>query len=253
MVVVTAEQEAARLQQDAVGPDHVLLGLLRNQGGVACALLTEAGIGYDRARAAVVERAKPGGTPDAGPTEALAAIGIDLEQIRRSAEQSFGPGALRFPRVRFSPAAKQILQLALREALALSHFYIGTEHLLLGLLWQEDGEAGIVAALGADAGEIRSMVVHRVAPWAERLQAANDGIVRLDQALIHRRDQQQAQDILRRVRDQAGDAYREAAQRSQEAQRRLADELEQVLASASAEYQAAFGSLPATNAGSADQ
>lgn len=254
--VVTAQEEAAKLQHHSVGPEHLLLALLRLQSGVAFAVLTEAGIDYDRALAAAIEQAEPGGARGAaaaGPAEALAAIGIDLGQIRRSAEQNFGPGALQFPRLTFSPAAKRILPLASREALALGHFHVGTEHLLLGLL--ADDAAGVLDALGADAGEVRSMVVHRTAPWAERMEAANAGITRLTVTLFGRlgHDRPQAQDMLHRLRDQTGDAYREAARRSQEAQQHLADELERVLTAAAAEYPAAGGTPPAAGPGSAEQ
>jgi ATP-dependent Clp protease ATP-binding subunit ClpA len=252
--VVVMAQEAARLQHPSIGPEHVLLALLRIPGSAAFSVLTEAGIDYERARAVVIERAEPGTAPDAasaGPAESLAAIGIDLEQIRRSAEQNFGPGTLRFPGVPFSPAAKRLLPLAWQEALALAHFYVGTEHLLLALLALDD--TGVLAALDADASEIRSMVVRRMAPWAERVQAANAGISRLNQALIKSRgpDRPQLQDIMRRLHDQAWAAYGEAAQRSQEAQRHLADELERVLTAADTDYRATGGSLPAADTGGA--
>jgi len=254
-VVVMAQEEAARLQHDSVGPGHVLLALLRIQGGAAFVVLTEAGIDYNRARAAVIQQAKPGEAQDAisgGPAEALAAIGIDLTQIRQSAEQNFGPGALLFPRVPFSPAAKRLLPLAELESVALAHFYTGTEHLLLALLDEDDSD--VLAALGADQSEIRSKVIRRMAPWADRMQAANAGISRLYRALVasHGPDRPQFRDIMRRLRDQAGDAYREAARQSQQAQQRLADELERVLTAADAEYQAVGGSLPRADDQSAE-
>jgi ATP-dependent Clp protease ATP-binding subunit ClpA len=241
--VVLAQEEAARLQRGCIGPEHVLLGLLRLRSGVAFTVLAEAGIDYDQVLGAVTERAEPAGAPEETPTgraEALAAIGIDLGQVRRVAEENFGPGALRFP-LPFSPAAKQVFPLAWEAALALDHFYIGTEHLLFGLLTEE---AGIIAALGGDAGKIRSQAVRRTAPWTERVGTANAGIGRLNAALLQSPDQPQARDIMRRLSSQASDAYRRAALQSQEAQQHLAGELERVLAAAADEFRAAGGTPP---------
>ncbi|HXL96723.1 MAG TPA: Clp protease N-terminal domain-containing protein [Streptosporangiaceae bacterium] len=95
-----SQEEAARLQHGRIGPEHVLLALLRLQGGAAFAVLTGDGIDYDRVLAAVTERAEPTGAPEgapAGAAGALAAIGFDLGQVVRVAEENFGPGALRSP------------------------------------------------------------------------------------------------------------------------------------------------------------
>jgi ATP-dependent Clp protease ATP-binding subunit ClpA len=243
--VVLAQEEAGRLQHVSIGPEHVLLALLRLQSGVGFAVLTEAGIDYDQVLAAVSERAEPAGHPEdapAGPAGALAAIGIDLGQVRRAAEENFGPGALQLP-LPFSPAAKRLLPLAWEAALALGHFYVGTEHLLLALITEDEG---IIAVLGGDAAKIRSAVVHQTAPWTERVGAAGAGISRLNAALRQSPGQPQARDIMHRLHSQAADAYRQAASQSQEAQQHLAGELERALTVAADEFRAAGGTPPAS-------
>ena len=93
--------------------------------------------------------------------EALAAIGIDLDEIRRRVEASFGPGALERGRrgrgrhVPFTPAAKKALELALREALRLGDREIGAEHVLLGLL-REGGAARLLERVGARPAALRA-------------------------------------------------------------------------------------------------
>lgn len=149
-VVILARSKAAERGDSQIGAAHLLYGLA-TAGGVAAQAL--AGLGVD---AAAVERELgPGdgisaGTRSAGETagdaEALAAIGIDLDEIRRKIEEGFGPGALeRVPltprgplnwtsRMTMSDSARLSLALALNEAKGMRHKYIGTEHLLLGLL-----------------------------------------------------------------------------------------------------------------------
>ena len=170
---VDAQGVARRLGHGHIGTEHLLLGLLETDG-VAAQVLGGLGI-----MAAAVEREivtevgrGPLGTGDA---EALGAIGIDLEEVRRRVEASFGPGALqwrpgrgcgrgRMPllggHVPFTPRAKKVLELSLREALALKHRYIGTEHLLLGLVREGEGLAMLVLTrLGAGPQAIRARVL----------------------------------------------------------------------------------------------
>jgi ATP-dependent Clp protease ATP-binding subunit ClpA len=108
-----------------------------------------------------------GTTPSDGA--ALASIGIDLDEVRRQVEEAFGPGALdrtmaarggrRRGHTPFDRSAKKVLELALREAIALHHNYIGTEHLLLGMLHTETGAAQrILAARGVRQHVARVMV-----------------------------------------------------------------------------------------------
>jgi len=149
-VVILARAKAAERGDSQIGAGHMLYGLAAADGVAARAL---ASLGVD---AAAAERELgPAGRPSPGPlsggemagdAEALAAIGIDLDEIRRKIEESFGPGALdRVPltprgplnwtgRMTLTDQAKLSLALALKEAKSLHHKYIGTEHLLLGLL-----------------------------------------------------------------------------------------------------------------------
>jgi ATP-dependent Clp protease ATP-binding subunit ClpA len=170
-VTVDAQLVARRLGHSHIGTEHLLIGLLETDG-VAAQVLGRLGI-----TAAAVEREivtevgrGPLGTGDA---EALGAIGIDLDEVRRRMEASFGPGALHWhpdPRCRgerprlghvpFSPRAKKVLELSLREALALKHRYIGSEHLLLGLVREGEGLAMLVLTrLGAGPQAIRARVL----------------------------------------------------------------------------------------------
>ena len=151
-VVVTAKAAARERSDDQIGLKHMLYGLVTSDGVAARAL---AALGVDEA---AVERelgraGTAGGGPAGPPGErddevgALATIGIDLDEIKRRIEESFGPGALdrvpltpkgplnwtgdRFP---IGEQAKLSLAMSIREARALHHSYIGTEHMLLGLL-----------------------------------------------------------------------------------------------------------------------
>ena len=170
-VAVDAQAAARRLGHGYTGTEHILLGLLQGDG-IAARVLGSLGI-----TAAAVEREVlaevgrgPLGQRDA---EALGAIGIDLEEVRRRVEASFGPGALYWrPRrgcrrgrrvplaaghIPFSPRAKKVLELSLREALALKHNYIGTEHILLGVAREGEGLAMLILTrLGAGPQVIRA-------------------------------------------------------------------------------------------------
>jgi len=157
-VTVDAQGAARRLGHGYIGTEHILLGLLQGDG-IAARVLGGLGI-----TAAAVERevlAEVGRGPLSDrDAEALGAIGIDLDEVRRRVEASFGPGALsrlpghgcrrgrRMPpvggHIPFTPRAKKVLELSLREALALKHKYIGTEHILLGLVREGEGLAMLV-------------------------------------------------------------------------------------------------------------
>jgi ATP-dependent Clp protease ATP-binding subunit ClpA len=170
--VVAAQEQARRLGHDCVGTEHVLLGLLRGDG-MAARVLNDLGVAADAVEQEVVTFVRPGpfGAADA---EALGAIGIDLDEVRRRLEASFGPGALRWRpgrrggrrgplpggHIPFSPRAKKVLELSLREALQLGHKYIGTEHILLGLVREGEGLAALVLTkLGADLQAVRAKVL----------------------------------------------------------------------------------------------
>jgi ATP-dependent Clp protease ATP-binding subunit ClpA len=165
--VVAAQREARRLGHDRIGTEHLLLGLLGGEGGgIAGVVLRELGV-----TAAAVERAIDRAHGRAGldeaDAEALAAIGIDLDEIRRRTEAAFGPGALRQPvgsarrgRLPFGPGAKRALQRGLREAVALRHSSVGTEHLLLGILAvPEDLGAAALRSAGAVPEAVRDGIL----------------------------------------------------------------------------------------------
>src|SRR5215217_8085222 len=167
---VDAQVAARRLGHGHVGTEHLLLGLLETDG-VAARVLAGLGVtavAVEREVLAEVGRG-PLGEADA---KALGAIGIDLEEVRRRLEASFGPGALHWHPDRhcrherhggyipFTPRSKKVLELSLREALALKHRYIGTEHILLGLVREGEGLAMLVLTrLGAGPEMIRTRVL----------------------------------------------------------------------------------------------
>jgi ATP-dependent Clp protease ATP-binding subunit ClpA len=159
-VVELAQAEAAALEAERIGTEHLLLGLAVEQSAV----LDPLGLSHATLRAEL-ERA-PGGLD----AEALASIGIDLDEVRRRVEESFGPGALggrRSGHRPFSPGAKKALELALREALALGDRHIGPEHILLGVM-RDPGEP--VSELLRRHGQTPEVV--RAAVLAARPRAA---------------------------------------------------------------------------------
>jgi ATP-dependent Clp protease ATP-binding subunit ClpA len=156
-IVVQAQEEARSLGHDYIGTEHLLLGAAAAPGDAA-RVLAEHGATPDALRAAV--RAEIGESTLNG--EALASIGIDLDEIRRRVEAAFGEGALerRRPRraghVPFTPRAKKSLELALREAIAGGDKHIGSEHLVLGVLRDEKALARcVLRRTGADADRVR--------------------------------------------------------------------------------------------------
>ena len=148
-VVILAKTKATERGDDQIRPVHMLYGLVGTDGVAARALtalgVDRAAVDRELARSAPEGRA-PLGEAASGDAEALAAIGIDLDEIKRKIEDSFGPGALeRVPLAPKGPLnrtghlplndqAKLSLALSLKEARALHHNYLGTEHMLLGLL-----------------------------------------------------------------------------------------------------------------------
>jgi ATP-dependent Clp protease ATP-binding subunit ClpA len=164
-VVIVAQLAARRLHHDHIGTEHILLGLLEAEDAEGELLA-----GFGVTAEAVERRIREivgGGTDDAA---ALAAIGIDLEEVRRRVEASFGPDAFRqaagrgrtgwLGRVPFTPRAKKVLELGLREAVRLRHDHIGPEHVLLGLLREGQGLAAqVMVELGADLDAVRNAVL----------------------------------------------------------------------------------------------
>jgi hypothetical protein len=128
--IVHAQDEAHDLDHEYIGTEHILLGVLRAEDGVAAQVLSSLGITLDDTR------------------ERIVAI------VGRGPGESAGSG-----RAPFTPRAKKALELALRESLALDHDYIGTEHLLLGLVREGEGVAAqVLEQQGADAETVRAAV-----------------------------------------------------------------------------------------------
>ncbi len=172
-VAVQLAQEYARQHHaGTIRTEHLLIGVLGAPDSPAVALLADRGVSPADIGADVAALPR-GGEPD---PEALAALGIDLDEVRRRAEDAFGPGALERAwaagaaagwlggHIPFEAAAKKALELSLREAIALKDRYIGAEHLLLGLLRTEAGAAHhVLAARGVTLAEVRAAVadLHR--------------------------------------------------------------------------------------------
>jgi ATP-dependent Clp protease ATP-binding subunit ClpA len=151
-IVFEARHLAITRGDDRVGPLHMLSALTSvSSGANSVAARVLAARGVDEAAVARLLGSAPGAAPGTvADAEALASIGIDLDEIRRKVEENFGEGALdRVPAARGGPPnlrgpaaltddARSTLAMALREAIALQHNYIGTEHILLGLLRTAD-------------------------------------------------------------------------------------------------------------------
>ena len=162
-VVVLAQEEARRLNHNYIGTEHILLGLLGERGGIACRVLDGVGMSLDGAREEVRGAVGPGKKTPTG-------------------------------HIPFTPRAKKTLELALREALQLHHNFIGTEHILLGLIREGDGVAAQIMRNHADLLMIRTAVLDlcpagqaqtgRVLGWLRRGTAlpGEAGIVREDLA-----------------------------------------------------------------------
>jgi ATP-dependent Clp protease ATP-binding subunit ClpC len=132
-VVVLAQEEARMLNHEYVGTEHILLGLIREDGGVAA--------------------------------QSLESLGISEEAARRQVEEIVGRGQAGPARghLPFTPRGKKVLQLSLREAIALGHGHVGTEHILLGLIREDEGVARrVLNGLGADPDRIRQQVIRLV-------------------------------------------------------------------------------------------
>ncbi len=126
---VVAQEEARLLNHNYLGTEHLLLGLLRERDGIAA--------------------------------KALASLGISLEAVRAQVEEIIGRGtAAPTGHIPFTPRAKKVMELSLREALQLGHNYIGTEHILLGLLREGEGVAAqVLVKLGADHARLHKQVL----------------------------------------------------------------------------------------------
>src|ERR687890_567112 len=138
-VVVLAQEEARTLKHNYIGTEHILLGLLREEEGLAARVLESLDITVERVRAQVVRIVGSGEEVTSG-------------------------------QIPFTPRAKKVLELALREALSLGHNYIGTEHILLGLVRENDG---VAAGQGAETGKKSSKLLDQFGRNLTKL--ASDG------------------------------------------------------------------------------
>jgi ATP-dependent Clp protease ATP-binding subunit ClpC len=144
-VVVLAQEEARLLNHNYIGTEHILLGLIHEGEGVAA--------------------------------KALESLGISLEAVRAQVEEIIGHGG-QAPsgHIPFTPRAKKVLELSLREALQLGHNYIGTEHILLGLIREGEGVAAqVLVKLGADLSRVRQQVIQLLSGYGSGKEPAGSG------------------------------------------------------------------------------
>jgi ATP-dependent Clp protease ATP-binding subunit ClpC len=144
-VVVLAQEEARLLNHNYIGTEHILLGLIHEGEGVAA--------------------------------KALESLGISLEKVRQQVEEIIGAGqSPPSGHIPFTPRAKKVLELSLREALQLGHNYIGTEHILLGLIREGEGVAAqVLVKLGADLGRVRQQVIQLLSGYSGQKEGAPSG------------------------------------------------------------------------------
>lgn len=166
-VVVGAQLEARQLHHQRIDTEHLLLSLLTQQTS-SSAVFARHGLTRD-AVARTLATCVGGEELD---TAALTAVGIDLDAVRSSVEASFGPGALDRPKGRqrdghipFSPRAKKVLELSLREALAMGSKEIADGHVALGILREGEGLAmKAIADRGVDVATLRQDLRVALAP-----------------------------------------------------------------------------------------
>ncbi|MGO2482805.1 ATP-dependent Clp protease ATP-binding subunit [Glutamicibacter ardleyensis] len=145
-VVVLAQEEARMLNHNYIGTEHLLLGLIHEGDGVAA--------------------------------KALESLNISLGAVREQVQEIIGKGQ-QAPsgHIPFTPRAKKVLELSLREALQLGHNYIGTEHILLGLIREGEGVAAqVLVKLGADLGRVRQQVIQLLSGYQGSKDTASAGV-----------------------------------------------------------------------------
>jgi ATP-dependent Clp protease ATP-binding subunit ClpA len=167
--VMLARDEAKRLGLDAVGTEHLLLGILEEPTSVGARALSELGIPIADVRGSVESAADHGGQAFAPEeADALQSLGIDLDQVRRAVEETFGTGALdavgatqpKKGRIRSTLRTRKAIESAFREAQSLGHHYIGTEHLVLGLIRDPRcTAASVIRGCGIDIDQVRPAVL----------------------------------------------------------------------------------------------
>jgi len=143
--VVLAQEEARLLNHNYIGTEHILLGLIHEGEGVAA--------------------------------KALESLGISLEAVRSQVEELIGQGGSSpSGHIPFTPRAKKVLELSLREALQLGHNYIGTEHILLGLIREGEGVAAqVLVKLGADLSRVRQQVIQLLSGYSGAASGQGSG------------------------------------------------------------------------------
>jgi ATP-dependent Clp protease ATP-binding subunit ClpC len=150
-VVVLAQDEARALKHNYIGTEHILLGLLREEEGLAARVLES--------------------------------LDVTVEEVRAQVARIIGPGdePIVSGQIPFTPRAKKVLELSLREALSLKHNYIGTEHILLGLVRENEGVAArILLAFDADAGKVRNEIMRTLSG------PGGPGLVQIGETVQHR-------------------------------------------------------------------
>jgi ATP-dependent Clp protease ATP-binding subunit ClpA len=169
-VVRRSQDEARGLRHRYIGTEHLLLAMLAGSSGPGARALRESGVDAADIRRRVLSIVGAPAAADTLDPDALATLGIDLDEVRRATEASFGPGALdtragAVPKghIPFSKRAKKVLELSLREALRLGHGYIGEGHMLLGLLREGDGVAALaLVQAGVDLAALRADVTRLI-------------------------------------------------------------------------------------------
>lgn len=178
-VLVLAQEETRRLNTSFIGTEHLLLALIDEREGVAATVLDAVGITHDAVFAKVSEIVDPG-------------------EVNSDTPPSGSPP--------FTPRSKKVLELALREALQLGHSYIGTEHILLGLVREGEGVgAQAIVALGHDLGSIRAAVIKALgaaAAVAPRQRNQGREVPPVDQTMVYQLRQEIARlrDVNQRLR-----------------------------------------------------
>jgi ATP-dependent Clp protease ATP-binding subunit ClpA len=175
-VVVRAQEDARALGQPVIGTPMILLGIAEAPDTAGGRVLEALGVGEDDIRDDIRRASEHRDRAFSDEDEdALRSVGIDLDEVRRSVEETFGPGALdrgrgsRAGHIPFTRGAKKALELSLREAIALGHRHIGTEHLLLGLVHHERSSAArILAARGIDGERVCAEVLREIASGGDQ-------------------------------------------------------------------------------------
>jgi ATP-dependent Clp protease ATP-binding subunit ClpC len=146
-VVVLAQDEARELKHNYIGTEHILLGLIREEQGLAARV--------------------------------LGSLGVTLEGVRAQVGKIIGSGEdVTAGQIPFTPRSKKVLELSLREALALGHNYIGTEHVLLGLAAEGEGVAArILLDFGVSSDAVRDAVVRALSGMGARVAVHGPGAI----------------------------------------------------------------------------